>query len=308
MKQIERILVALERLESEQPALERAVMLATHTGASIELYCADYNEGLSGHGRVDATVLKDLRDAHTKEVLAWLADLGHGLAARGIEVTTQAQYGHPEHAEIVRRANEIKPDLIVKATRSHPVLERNYFRASDWHLIKHCSHPLLFVKQPELDVTAPVIAAIDPFQFHERPSDLDAQILETGAFLAGALDTSLHVVHVVTPVSSFVTAEESHFDHLANEARAIEEHRARVLDLSRRYGVSSERIHIVGGSARHEIPKLDAALDAGITVLGAVSRSSLGELFVGNTAEHVLEAVNSDVLVLHPQERIGRTH
>lgn len=306
MERLERILVVLECLDAEQPALDRAVALAVRTGAALELYCVDYNETLSGDARIDATVLTELRDAHTKRVLEWLSGQREAVEALGLQVAASAEYGYPEHAEIVRRANEIDPDLIVKATRFHPALERNYFRASDWHLIKQCSFPLLFVKRREPVAHAPIIAAIDPFQYHERPGNLDAQILETGAFLAATLDTKLHVAHVVTPVGSFVSGEESYAEHLANESKAVEERRAIIADMCRRYNVPEECIHVVSGSARQEVPKLDAGLGAGIAVLGAVSRSSLSELFVGNTAEHVLEAVSSDLLVLHPREAARR--
>jgi nucleotide-binding universal stress UspA family protein len=37
---------------------------------------------------------------------------------------------------------------------------------------------------------------------------------------------------------------------------------------------------------------------AGMVVMGAVSRSSVKELFIGNTAERVLEEIESDLVVV----------
>jgi nucleotide-binding universal stress UspA family protein len=43
-------------------------------------------------------------------------------------------------------------------------------------------------------------------------------------------------------------------------------------------------------------------LGAAVTVIGTVARSGLSGALIGNTAEVVLDAVESDVLVLKPQE------
>jgi len=43
-------------------------------------------------------------------------------------------------------------------------------------------------------------------------------------------------------------------------------------------------------------------LQAAVTVIGTVARSGLSGALIGNTAEVVLDAVESDVLVLKPTE------
>jgi universal stress protein E len=44
---------------------------------------------------------------------------------------------------------------------------------------------------------------------------------------------------------------------------------------------------------------------AGIVVMGAVSRSALKRLFIGSTAEHLLDRLPCDVLVVKPRQRSG---
>lgn len=50
------------------------------------------------------------------------------------------------------------------------------------------------------------------------------------------------------------------------------------------------------------IPFMAHKLRAVVTVIGTVARSGLSGALIGNTAEVVLDAVESDVLVLKPQE------
>jgi universal stress protein E len=300
MKKLDRILVVLEPFEPIQPALERAEVLAERTGAALELYCVDFNEALSGDPRIDTTVLRELRDKHTKRVLDWLADIREKTAESGGVVAAECEYGRPDHEHILRRARELQPDLIIKSTRFHSALERNYFGASDWHLIKHSTAPLLFVKRRELPAQAPVLMAVDPFHPADAAADLDMRILESGAFLADALRTPLHAVHVVAPLPRIDRSEDSRYELLETEAATIEDHRRAVRELSRVCDINDDRIHVLVGRPAEAIGRLATEIGAGTIVMGAISRGNLLELFVGNTAERVLEEVNADVLVLHP--------
>jgi universal stress protein E len=54
------------------------------------------------------------------------------------------------------------------------------------------------------------------------------------------------------------------------------------------------------GSAADVIPRVVERLGADVLVMGAVSRSRLQELFVGSTAERVLDRIACDVLVVKP--------
>ena len=58
--------------------------------------------------------------------------------------------------------------------------------------------------------------------------------------------------------------------------------------------------HVVAGDPVRELPVLARSLGAALTVMGAVSRSGLKSLFIGHTAERVLDRMSSDVLVVKP--------
>ena len=55
------------------------------------------------------------------------------------------------------------------------------------------------------------------------------------------------------------------------------------------------------GPADVLIPFMVHKLQAAVTVIGTVARSGLSGTLIGNTAEVVLDAVESDVLVLKPE-------
>jgi universal stress protein E len=49
-----------------------------------------------------------------------------------------------------------------------------------------------------------------------------------------------------------------------------------------------------------ELPAIARAVRAGLVVMGAVSRSGLKRIFIGNTAEQVLDSLRCDVLIVKP--------
>lgn len=298
---LNRILVVLDTLEPEQPSLDRGMLLSKETGAELELFCVDFNEALTGDTHLDATVLHELRDTHTKEVLDWLAKLREKLASAGIRATSDAEYGRPEHEYILHRARETHPDLIIKSTRFHPIFQRNYFRASDWHLIKQCTAPLLFVKQAKPDaIGGPLLAAVDPFHPKDRPARLDRQLLAAATRFARTSKAAVHAVHAVRPLPRIDVSGESYYAPADIESAILEQRLGTVRETCRPFAIPDERIHMRVGSPQRVIPEVAAEIRAAAIVMGAVSRTSLKELFVGNTAEQVLEEVSCDVLVLHP--------
>jgi nucleotide-binding universal stress UspA family protein len=60
------------------------------------------------------------------------------------------------------------------------------------------------------------------------------------------------------------------------------------------------RRHIVGRHAADAIPQTAQETHTSIVVMGAVSRSGLKRLFIGNTAERVLDVLPCDILVVKP--------
>jgi universal stress protein E len=50
------------------------------------------------------------------------------------------------------------------------------------------------------------------------------------------------------------------------------------------------------------LPRVTESLAASLLVMGAVSRSRLQEIFLGSTAERVLDRIGCDVLVVKPAD------
>ena len=63
-----------------------------------------------------------------------------------------------------------------------------------------------------------------------------------------------------------------------------------------------DSLHIEEGPADVLIPHLAHKLGAVLTIIGTVARTGISGALIGNTAEVVLDSLDSDVLVLKPAD------
>jgi universal stress protein E len=66
------------------------------------------------------------------------------------------------------------------------------------------------------------------------------------------------------------------------------------------HGIDRDKVHLERGETRSLLVALADSLRADVVVMGAVSRSGLKRLFLGSTAEAVLDKLSCDVLIAKP--------
>jgi universal stress protein E len=59
------------------------------------------------------------------------------------------------------------------------------------------------------------------------------------------------------------------------------------------------------GLPEEVIPEVANKLNAAMVIIGTTGRTGLSAVFIGNTAEHVIDKINCDVLALKPQGYIS---
>lgn len=78
------------------------------------------------------------------------------------------------------------------------------------------------------------------------------------------------------------------------------QHTDAVYRLTDAHGIPRDCVHVREGRTRGLIVALTAQLHADAVVMGAVSRRGLKRLFLGNTAEEVLDELPCDLLIVKP--------
>jgi universal stress protein E len=93
------------------------------------------------------------------------------------------------------------------------------------------------------------------------------------------------------PVMLPPVVEEAHGQQVA---RAVNR-------LAEKAGIRRTRRHIHMGEVSEELSEVTRRTHTALVVMGAVSRSALARLFIGNTAERVLDKLSCDVLIVKPR-------
>ena len=291
MQTLKKLLVMIEPEADEQLALDKALKLARPAGAALELMICDHNSYLEDGFYFDPPRAAELREEHVRKNLDLLEELASVLRGEGVQVSVDARWGNPPYEQIIEKVLETEPDLLVQSTRHHERIARLLLSHQDWQLLRYCPCPLLLVKDHDWSHGAAVLVAVDPTHANDKPADLDERLTDMGEALAGLLRGKVYLYHSShqPPVSGLYPVKV--------DPAVYEE---KLGGLLARHELTRDRLYIMDEDIQTSLPELADRLDAGVVVMGALSRSRLDRLFVGNTAEKLLDRLEQDVLVLKP--------
>jgi universal stress protein E len=309
MHSIRRILVAVKDYEAKTtPALLKSAQLARACGAKIELF-----HGIStplyvdGYG-ASSVELPRMERSMRASVLAELEKMAAKLRHDGVKVTVAAEWDFPVYEAVVRRANQIKADLIVADQHAGRHRVAGLLHLTDWELLRLSSVPVLLVKTPGTYRRPVVLAALDPGHTFSKPARLDRRILAASSTIARALHGTQHVLHAYVPFPFMAdpqtlinqqTVEQLEADATVAAQKALDRE-------LRSTHIPKKQRHVVGRHPADAIAQTARDIHSSIVVMGAVSRSGLKRLFIGNTAERVLDLLSCDVLVVKPAQFANR--
>jgi universal stress protein E len=309
MQRLDRILAVVDPTVEVQGGVAKAVRLARSAGAVLELFACDFDPALTGQPFFDTDALRQLREDFVAERAEHLEDLAEELRAGGLEVATHVHWDNPLHAGILRRVEESSPDLVVKDTHYHSALRRSLFSNTDWQLVRQCPVPLLLSKAREWPAQPRLLAALDPGHAGDKPAALDHDILDAATLVCRLLDGRLQAVHAFFPAALLAATTGMAGLPLAVDVTAtdlLEAERARiseaVLAVAARHALPREDVRVLQGSATETLPAFAQQSGADLLVMGAVSRGRVREIFIGSTAERVLDRLPCDVLVVKPAD------
>jgi universal stress protein E len=304
MSAIRRILVAVKDPAARStPALAKAAQLARALDARLLLFHALVDPVYIDAPDVQALSLPRFESDRRSAVVRRLEGAAARLARHGVRVSTAVEWDFPAHEAILRQAERFGADLIV--AEAHPTRHTASWllRFTDWELMRQSAVPVLLVKTAKPYRRPRVLAAVDPTHAFAKPAKLDAEILRCAGALSEALRGTLHAVHAFNPLPVGIDAAEwsgpdnlqALTDAIAARARASVDHELRSTK------IPPDRRHVLGRHPSDAISAVVREIDCGLLVMGAISRSGLKRLVLGDTAERILDAVKSDVLVVKPR-------
>jgi universal stress protein E len=300
MPAIRRILVAVKELQAKpHPAALKAAQLARACGAHLHLFhsmAAPLYDDLCTQGDQSLEALeRDLR----QKALQRLELIADQLRQHSIQVSVAAEWDYPAYESIVRNALRIKADLIVVSRHAGRHTAPWMLRMTDWELVRLSPTPVLLVKNPHAYRHPAVLAAVDPTHAYAKPLKLDNEILRISRTVSEALRGTLHAVHAYArmPVTAGVMTPPL-FERMQQQQQRVA--KARLTHALGSTRVASARQYLIASDPISAITAAARKSRSAIVVMGAVSRSGLKTLFIGNTAESILDELSCDILVVKP--------
>jgi universal stress protein E len=291
MRAIRRILVAV-----------KAAQLARACGAEIELFYTLATPAAADLAVVVDQGLRSVEWTLRQQALRQLETLAARLRNPDIKVTVSAEWDNPAYQAIIRRALRIQADLIVVSRHKGRHRAPWIMRLTDWELVRLSPIPVLLVKSPAAYRKPAILAAVDPTHAFGKPLKLDEQILTLANAICKCLGGQLHAVHAYSTLAVEIIPPLGLTPLLLKDdgARAASTARRTFERVLRAMPITRARRYLISGTPIDAIAQAVSKSRSAIVVMGAISRSGLKNLFIGNTAENILDQLSCDILVVKP--------
>ncbi|WP_397453854.1 universal stress protein [Pseudomonas sp. NA-150] len=282
MQAVRSILVVIEphhaQTHAENLALKRATMIADVTRAHIHLLICEKKHDHSA-----------LLTAHE-----------HHLYGKGYSVSAEQAWNDSLHQTIIDVQQAKNCGLVIKQHMPDNPLKKALLTPDDWKLLRLCPSAVLMVKTDKPWGGGVILAAVDVGNADGEHKALHFSIVDHGFQIAALAKGQLHVI--AAHPSPMLSAADPVFQLKETiEAR----YREQCLAFQAEFDVDDLHLHVAEGPADVLIPYTAHALSAAVTVIGTVGRTGLSGALIGNTAEVILDSLESDVLVLKTEETIA---
>lgn len=300
MAEFNKILAIIDATDETQKSLKRAVELAKKTNASITVLLVVYDFSYEMTTMLSGDERELMRRCMIEERTVWLDEILAPFADQVQQIRPLVEWHNRPFEVIIKHTLQEQYDLIVKATHKHHLLHSVIFTPTDWHLIRKAPVPVLLVKDHAWPENGNIIAAINAANEEDDHKALNHNIIKMAGQFAKVLNAKRYLLNCYpgTPVN--LTVEIPEFD--PNQYRqAIRQHHINAtLDYAKQYQVPQENCLIEEGLPEDLINSVAKEKDAELIIIGTVGRTGLSAALLGNTAEHLLDAANCDVLAIKP--------
>jgi universal stress protein E len=302
-----KILVVADINHDEQAALARAMLLAQKSAkiSHVTLFLSIYDFSYDMTSMLSSEDREAMRQGVIKQRELWLQKIAEPYLMEGVELQVKVVWHHRPYEAIIAEVFSGQHDLLIKGTRKHATLESVIFTPTDWHLLRKCPTPVLLVKHVEWPKSANIIASIHVGSDTDTHLSLNDRIVERVLSVCQRFDATPYLVTAYPRTPMTVSIELPEFDPTAY-SDAVKAHYSDSMEALRlRHGINKEHVIVEEGLPEEVISDVSKRLNAAMVILGTTGRSGLSAVFIGNTAEHVIDKIDCDVLALKPEGYIS---
>ena len=298
------ILVIIEFERFPREVAERAARIAKLYNCDLEIVLSDPTVGFLRKSFMISVDSQQISETVQQAQQEELERIKAAIADYGVEVRTSIVQERPAADAIVEKALEVEPRFIVKGTEYHSAAERAVFTFNDWQLIRKLEFPIWLVKPGEWQEQPVLVAAVDPIHPGDEDGRLARAIVDTAASVAGSVNGKLMLLTTYELLEEVNTWAKLEFKPLTVPVKELEqkmrdEHARQLDSIAAEKGIDPQALHLLPGRTKDILPAFAREQKADLVIMGAVARSGLKRRLIGSTAEHVLDHLPCDILIVH---------
>jgi len=313
MARFKRILYVVDQALREEEALRRAAQLAREHDAEMTVI-----DVLKPHPMLFSAAALDLTggfgaQAQQAELQQEMVELrakrlkSFGQTAGWDRLQTKVLVGRP-YAAIIRETISGGYDLVMKPSDANRFMHK-VFGSLDQQLMRMCPAPVWIHKYDQAHDYANVLAAVEPGEADDGETGLVRKIMALATSVARRHGADLHVVHAWHSGLEGILREPETPKALgprdkleARIDRLQDQHRVWLEQLIAEYDRPDLTIHphLIEDEPEDAILQAAKTQSIDLIVMGTVGRAGIEGLFLGNTADTVLQSTDRSVLAVKP--------
>lgn len=305
MDKYKKILVVIDPTTSDQKALKRAIHLAKLTQAKITAFLSIYDFSyemttiLSGEER-ESMCLSVVKDREQ-----WVEALIEDTHCEDVNISSKVVWHNRPFESIINEVLNENYDLVIKGTHEHDKLKSVIFTPTDWHILRKCPCPILLVKDHSWPINGKIIAALNIASDMPEHISLNNDITNVAQSLAHLTQAELHLVNSYPGAPVNISIEIPEFNSLEYCHTMRKHHQKSMAAHIKKFNVPIKETHVKEGLPEDVIEAVSKELDAELVVLGCIGRTGFSAALIGNTAEHVIDQLNCDLLAIKPKDYVS---
>jgi nucleotide-binding universal stress UspA family protein len=308
-----KILVVVDA-RAGQVALESALTLAQAHDAGLEaISCVQPPQDLSILARLSGTDPDSLvGEAVQRTRAAMQARLQELLPGRPVDLTVAVGKAY---LEIIRHVARTGCDFVVKEAEPLLGMDRFLLASTDQHLLRKCPCPVWLQTAGAGNRPRRILAAVDlDIGDAEEPATLtglNRRIMDAACAIAAPQDAEVIVLHAWdAPGEGMIWAFSGGRDARISADRYVNEILSArredmdrfVAELRREIGPHPRLVPLLArGTPETVIQDKCREVGAEAVVMGTVARTGLRGVFIGNTAENIINSLDRPVLAVKPE-------
>ena len=246
--------------------------------------------------------LEDPDSSGQQDAEKYLEELVGPARRDGLAVEVVVANGNP-FVEITRAVLRNHHDLVIKTIQSEGLVRQTFFGSCDMHLLRKCPAPLLLIATDAPDRYRHILVPLDPNRDDGVKQQLGVDLLKLATSLADMDDAKLSVLHAWNAYAEDRlrrSLSDSAFKDYSGLWHEDVSRRTRgfISDFERH--IRPDCIHLVHGGPGDIIPQFAHEHRVDLTVMGTLGNLGRHGVFVGDTAERVLNQLECSVLAIKP--------